>query len=127
MPEPNINLLNIHRDSFEVLFRTVIQDLVNDTNKTGNIYNFAIVRHIPNLILNYRQLSQYNCSCRNMYEYFWVLYDEFYDYEWILALMKYYESGPEEYNNRYDKLKYSMIQIIQLVIDEFSIYVFQYR
>jgi hypothetical protein len=128
MPEPNINLLYINPDEFDNLFYSVLGDLLikNDTG-TNVLYNFAIVRPIPNLDLDDSHLNKYNYCTTNMYEYFDTFYDDFYDYQWVISLMKYYEIYSQDYNHKYDKLNYSMIQIIQLIIDEFSEYTFQYR
>lgn len=128
MPEPNINLLYINPDDFDNLFYSVLGDLLrkNDTN-TNILYNFAILRPIPNLDLDDSHLNKYNYRALNIYEYFDTFYDDFYDYQWIISLMKYYEACPQDYNYKYNKLNYSMIQIIQLVIDEFLEYTFQYR
>lgn len=128
MPEPNINLLYINQDNFDNLFYSVLGDLLrkNDTN-INILYNFAIVRPIPNLDLDNSHLNKYNYRSTNIYEYFDTFYDDFYDYEWIISLIKYYEAYPQDYNYKYNKLNYSMIQIVKLVIDEFLEYTFQYR
>lgn len=128
MPEPNIDLLNIDEDDFYDLFYTVLGDLLKLHNKGTNdiTYNFAIIRPIPNLDLNNEKLHLYNYSTTNIYEYFDTMLDDFYDYNWIISLMKYYEAYPQDYNYKYPKLNFSMIQIIELVIYEFSKYTIQY-
>jgi hypothetical protein len=128
MPEPTIDLLYIDNDDFDDLFYSVLGDLIKKHDGTRNIlYNFAILRPIPNLDLDYSHLDKYNYRSTNIYDYFDTFYDDFYDYKWVISLIKYYEAYPQDYNYKYDKLNFSMIQIIQLVIDKFSTYIFQYR
>jgi hypothetical protein len=127
MPEPTINLLYINSDDFDNLFYSVLGDLLKKYDNDRNIlYNFAILRPIPNLDLDDSHLNKYNYRTTNIYDYFDTFYDDFYDYNWIISLMKYYEAYPQDYRYKYDKLNFSMIQIIQLVIDEFLKYTFQY-
>lgn len=127
MPEPNIDLLYIHQDAFDYLFYSVLGDLLRKHENRNILYNFAILRPIPNLDLNDSHLNKYNYRSMNIYDYFDIFYDDFYDYKWIISLIKYYEAYPEDYNHKYNKLNFSMTQIIQLIIDEFSKYIFQYR
>jgi hypothetical protein len=129
MPEPTIDLLYIDSDDFDNLFYSVLGDLLKKNNTTSNtniLYNFAILRSIPNLDLDDSHLNKYNYRTTNIYDYFDTFYDDFYDYEWVISLMKYYEAYPQDYDYKYDKLNFSMIQIIHLVIDEFLKYTFQY-
>jgi hypothetical protein len=127
MPEPTINLLYINSDDFDNLFYSVLGDLLKKYDNDRNIlYNFAILRPIPNLDLDDSHLNKYNYRTTNIYDYFDTFYDDFYDYNWIISLIKYYEAYPQDYRYKYDKLNFSMIQIIQLVIDEFLKYTFQY-
>jgi hypothetical protein len=129
MPEPTIDLLYIDSDDFDNLFYSVLGDLLKKNNTASNrniLYNFAILRPIPNLDLDDSHLNKYNYRTTNIYDYFDTFYDDFYDYEWIISLMKYYEAYPQDYDYKYDKLNFSMIQIIHLVIDEFLKYTFQY-
>jgi hypothetical protein len=130
MPEPNIDLLYIHQDDFNDLFYSVLGDLLkkyDDSTSRNVLYNFAIIRPIPNLDLDDSHLNKYNYRSTNIYDYFDTFYDDFYDYKWIISLIKYYEAYPEDYNHKYNKLIFSMTQIIQLIIDEFSKCIFQYR
>jgi hypothetical protein len=129
MPEPQINLLYINPDDFDDLFYSVLGDLlkIHDTAGSNILYNFAIIRPITNLDLDNSHLNKYNYRATNIYEYFDTFYDDFYDYQWIISLMKYYDTYPQDYNYKYDKLNVSMIQIIKLIIDEFSKSTFQYR
>jgi hypothetical protein len=128
MPEPKINLLYINPDDFDDLFYSVLGDLLKKYDNDRNIlYNFAILRPIPNLDLDDSHLNKYNYRTTNIYDYFDTFYDDFYDYKWIISLIKYYDAYPQDYNHKYDKINFSMIQIIQLIIDEFSKYTFQYR
>ena len=127
MPEPTINLLNIDSDEFNNLFNSVLGDLLRKCKNRNILYNFAILRPIPNLDLDNSHLDKYNYETTNMYDYFDTFYDDFYDYNWIISLMKYYEAYPQDYGYKYDKLNFSMIQIVNLVIDEFLKYTLQYR
>lgn len=127
MPEPNIDLLYIDPDEFDDLFYSVLGDFLKKYDNRNNLYNFAILRPIPNLDLDNSNLHKYNYRTTNIYDYFDTFYDDFYDYKWIISLVKYYEAYPQDYNNKYDKLNFSMNYIINLVIDEFSKYTFQYR
>ena len=127
MPEPTINLLYINSDEFDNLFYSVLGDLLRKYENRNILYNFAILRPIPNLDLDNSHLNKYNYQATNIYDYFDTFYDDFYNYNWIISLMKYYEAYPQDYRYKYDKLNFSMIQIIQLVINEFSKYTFQYR
>lgn len=126
MPEPTINLLYINSDEFDNLFYSVLGDLLKKYENRNILYNFAILRSIPNLDLDDSYLNKYNYRTTNIYDYFDTFYDDFYDYNWIISLMKYYEAYPQDYDYKYDKLNFSMIQIVNLVIDEFSKYTFQY-
>jgi hypothetical protein len=130
MPEPTINLLYIHPDDFNDLFYSVLGDLLKKYNTNtitrNTLYNFAILRPIPNLDLDNSNLHKYNYKSINIYDYFDTFYDDFYDYTWIISLIKYYEAYSQDYGNKYDKLEFSMIQIINLVIDEFLKYTLQY-
>lgn len=126
MPEPTINLLYINSDEFDNLFYFVLGDLLKKYENRNILYNFAILRSIPNLDLDDSYLNKYNYRTTNIYDYFDTFYDDFYDYNWIISLMKYYEAYPQDYDYKYDKLNFSMIQIVNLVIDEFSKYTFQY-
>jgi hypothetical protein len=132
MPEPNVNLLYISEDDFDDLFFSVLQQLIEDINYNNNNfkYNFSIIRTIPNLDLN-SQLRRYNYVASSIYDYFDVFYDDFYDYNWIISLIKKCEAYPRDFTNRYNlygkrikfnKLEYSMIQIIHLVMSEFNRY-----
>ena len=129
MPEPTIDLLYIDDDDFDNLFYSVLGDLIkkHDDGTRNILYNFAILRPIPNLDLDNSHLYKYNYRSTNIYDYFDTFYDDFYDYTWIISLIKYYEAYPLDYRYKYDKLNFSMIQIIQLVIDKVSTYIFQYR
>ena len=129
MPEPTINLLYINSDDFDNLFYSVLGDLLRKHNCDSNrniLYNFSILRPIPNLDLDNSHLNKYNYRTTNIYDYFDTFYDDFYDYTWIISLIKYYEAYPLDYRYKYDKLNFSMIQIVNLVIDEFLKYTFQY-
>lgn len=127
MPEPIIDLLYINPYDFDDLFYSVLGDLIEKHNDSNIFYNFAIVRPIFNLDLDNHHLNKYNYRTTNIYDYFDTFYDDFYDYKWVISLMKYYETYPQDYNNKYDKLNFSMIQIINLIVDEFLKYTFQYR
>lgn len=126
MPEPTINLLYINSDEFDNLFYSVLGDLLRKYENRNILYNFAILRPIPNLDLDNSHLNKYNYQATNIYDYFDTFYDDFYDYNWIISLMKYYEAYPQDYIYKYNKLNFSMIKIVNLVIDEFLKYTFQY-
>jgi hypothetical protein len=132
MPEPNINLLYISEDDFDNLFFSVLQQLIDNIkyNNAHFKYNFSIIRTIPNLDLN-SQLQRYNYVASSIYDYFDIFYDDFYDYNWIISLIKKCEAYPRDFSNRrnlykkrikFNNLEYSMIQIIQLVMSEFNKY-----
>ena len=112
MPEPNINLLKIDKNDFHDLFYLILNDLSNIIYNISNEFmTFSIIREIPNLNLD---IEIYNYSTTNIYNYF-NNFDEFYNYDWIISLIK--------NNNNCDELKYSMIQIVNLVMQEFLKYV----
>lgn len=132
MPEPNINLLYISEDDFDDLFFSVLQQLIDNVkyNNTHIKYNFSIIRTIPNLDLN-SQLQRYNYRTSSIYDYFDVFYDDFYDYNWIISLIKQCEAYPQDFANRHNlhgkkinfyKLEYNMTGIIELVMSEFNKY-----
>jgi hypothetical protein len=126
MPEPNVDLLNISPDEFDNLFYNILEELIKKNDTSPIIYNFTILGTIPNLDFDTSDLCKYNSRAKNMYEYFDKFYEDFYDYEWIISLMKYCEAYPQDYNQIYNKLKYSMILIIELIIEEFSAYTFKF-
>lgn len=115
MPEPTIDLLYIDEPQFKQLFCKIITDL-DEAHKGQNISRRF------RLLLEDNICNSYASS---IYNYFNQHFNELYDYDWIISIIKYYNEYPQSYENKYNSLNYSMLQIVELTIEETSKFVVQ--
>lgn len=124
MPEPNINLLTIEPAKFDELFLDVLVTFVdNNIDNCADFYNIS-ENYIPYLDRPSDSL-QYFTSATSIYEYFELYYQDFYNYEWIINIIKDYGNHPENYNfnHTYDQLTNSMAYIVDFSVSEFQKYI----
>lgn len=121
MPEPNIDLRTIGAENFEILFYEIITYLAAKFD--GERYRHYTLRYFPHkhrmtqLIRNY-DCNVYDCNVKNDFVYFMKNYADFYDSKWIHDMISDYELNSEFYiyNCDPERLKYSMIDIVCLVV-----------
>ena len=128
LSDPNftkINYLEISPENFKIIFRNVLDDFVKEQilldTKLGILRDYEY--SVDTMSVTLDGIEQFNCTAKNKYEYFQKFYEDFYDYNWILFILKEYDNSYKKNNSmkynrvlNYDNLIHDMVNIVDMIV-----------
>lgn len=130
--DPNsekINYLEITPEKFKILFRNVLDDLAKEQilleTELGILRNHEY--SVDTMSVTLDGIEKFTCTARNKYEYFQKFYEDFYDYNWILYILKEYSDNNKRRTSMardgclsYGNLTNNMVDIVSIIVWQHS-------
>jgi hypothetical protein len=132
LSDPNfekINYLEISPENFKIIFRNVLDEFVKEQilldTKLGILRDHDY--SVDTMSVTLDGIEKFNSTAKNKYEYFQKFYEDFYDYNWILFILKEYADNYKKNNSikcdgvvNYDNLIHNMVNIVDIIVCQHS-------